>query len=76
MHRGEAEADCTSVRELHLIRRAFDSTHTARGSPQSGCALSSEVDRRLEPRHQRLYEFVPGLVIAFSAFACLITPPM
>ncbi len=29
-----------------------------------------------KPGTSRLYEFVPGLVIAFNAFACLITPPM
>src|SRR4030095_2774980 len=28
------------------------------------------------PGTSRLYEFVPGLVIALSAFACLMTPPM
>src|SRR3954468_14389798 len=29
-----------------------------------------------KPGTRRLYELVPGLVIAFSAFACLMTPPM
>src|SRR3954453_505758 len=29
-----------------------------------------------KPGTRRLYEFVPGLVIAFSAFACLMMPPM
>src|SRR6476620_10458714 len=29
-----------------------------------------------KPGTSRLYELVPGLVIAFSAFACLMTPPM
>src|SRR2546427_7600144 len=28
------------------------------------------------PGTSRLYEFVPGLVMALSAFACLMTPPM
>src|SRR6476661_1963494 len=29
-----------------------------------------------KPGTSRLYEFVPGLVIAFRAFACLMMPPM
>ena len=29
-----------------------------------------------KPGTSRLYEFVPGFVIAFSAFACLMMPPM
>src|SRR3979411_337373 len=29
-----------------------------------------------KPGTRRLYEFVPGLVMAFNALVCLITPPM
>ena len=44
--------------------------------PPRALELGQQAVARSKPGTSRLYEFVPGLVIALSAFACLITPPM
>src|SRR5258705_12562807 len=58
-------------------RRAFG--FDTYGMRQAAERLRAEYARLIgasKPGTSRLYELVPGLVMAFSAFACLITPPM
>src|SRR5436190_20462292 len=58
------------------IRRAFGLV--TRGTRTAADRFRAEYARLMgasKPGTSRLYEFVPGLVMAFSAFACLMMPP-
>ena len=76
-------------REREVRIRASDPGSALRCGAPSGCdthGMRIDAERlRAEyasligaskPGTRRLYELVPGLVIAFSAFACLMMPPM
>ncbi len=59
------------------MRRAFGlDTYGMRIAAERLRAEYARLIGASKPGTSRLYEFVPGFVIALSDFACLITPPM